>query len=323
MVAMLLRITLSISYHRRLKATLPDQLRIEIEYHITQTGRFLSALCFWTNKPIILCMEEIRRGFTRLKLSRHSLIYGIAAVIILLWWVYTPPGLLGKADAIGYAVCHRIGERSFHIAGRQMPLCARCTGMYLGSTLGLAYQFITQPRKAALPPRKILAVMAFIVIFWAVDGTNSYLHLFPNAPGLYQPNNVLRLLTGSGIGMVVAMALFPVFNQTVWSEYDPRPAVAGFHTLGKLALMTLAMDALVLSEHPLILYPAALISAAGVLILLSIVYGMILLMLTKAENKIQTFQQVSLPLAAGLIFAILQVSSVSYTHLTLPTIYSV
>ena len=43
----------------------------------------------------------------------------IAGVLILAYFLYfTPPGLLGKADALGYAVCHRIDERSFHIDGR-------------------------------------------------------------------------------------------------------------------------------------------------------------------------------------------------------------
>ena len=62
----------------------------------------------------------------------------LAAVLAIAAWIYiAPPGILGKADAIGYAVCHRIDERSFHVDGRQLPLCARCSGMYLGALLGL------------------------------------------------------------------------------------------------------------------------------------------------------------------------------------------
>src|SRR5690606_17888035 len=39
---------------------------------------------------------------------------------------------LGLADYAGYTLCHRLTGHSFHVAGRQLPLCARCTGMYLG-----------------------------------------------------------------------------------------------------------------------------------------------------------------------------------------------
>ena len=56
-------------------------------------------------------------------------------LVLLGWLLNTPPGLLGKADAIGYAVCHRIDLRSFHLGERALPLCARCSGMYLGAML--------------------------------------------------------------------------------------------------------------------------------------------------------------------------------------------
>ncbi|MDW7990671.1 MAG: DUF2085 domain-containing protein, partial [Anaerolineae bacterium] len=48
------------------------------------------------------------------------------------YFLLTPPGLLTKTDCIGVAVCHRIPSHSFHIGGRQLPLCARCTGTFPG-----------------------------------------------------------------------------------------------------------------------------------------------------------------------------------------------
>jgi hypothetical protein len=35
--------------------------------------------------------------------------------------------------AIGGAVCHQLPERSFFLWGRQLPVCARCTGIYAGA----------------------------------------------------------------------------------------------------------------------------------------------------------------------------------------------
>ena len=65
----------------------------------------------------------------------------IAAVVAFaLWFAIAPPGLLGKADAVGYAICHRIGERSFHIGDRQLPLCARCTGEFFSAAIGVKCQ---------------------------------------------------------------------------------------------------------------------------------------------------------------------------------------
>ncbi|MGD0751755.1 MAG: DUF2085 domain-containing protein, partial [Anaerolineales bacterium] len=76
----------------------------------------------------------------------------VAAVLVLTGWlVNTPPGLLGKLDAIAYAVCHRIAERSFHIGSVQLPLCARCTGMYLGAVTGLVFQSIRGGKRSKAP----------------------------------------------------------------------------------------------------------------------------------------------------------------------------
>ena len=38
----------------------------------------------------------------------------------------------------GSLVCHQRPERSFHLAGVQLPVCARCFGLYLSGAVGLA-----------------------------------------------------------------------------------------------------------------------------------------------------------------------------------------
>ena len=60
--------------------------------------------------------------------------------ILIIWLRFTPAGFWGKLRALGYAVCHQLEERSFCVHGVCSPLCARCTGMYLGAMLSLGYQ---------------------------------------------------------------------------------------------------------------------------------------------------------------------------------------
>ena len=36
---------------------------------------------------------------------------------------------------IGRLICHQRPERSFHLFGAQLPVCARCTGIYAGAAL--------------------------------------------------------------------------------------------------------------------------------------------------------------------------------------------
>jgi len=231
---------------------------------------------------------------------------------LFLWLQSTPPGLLGKADAVGYAVCHRIDVRSFHLGGRAVPLCARCTGMYAGAMLGLFFQALRFPKRAAMPARKLWPLLGAVFLAFAVDGTNSYLHFFPGAPGLYQPNNTLRLLTGTGAGLVVAALLYPAFQQSLWKQREHRPALEDYRSLGALLCLGLLLDLLILSENPLVLYPLALFSAAGVLVLLSMVYGMLWVMLWRIENRVERARQLLPPLLTGLVFALLQIALLDF-----------
>ena len=80
-------------------------------------------------------------------------IAAIAAVIA--WFIISPEGALGKLDAIGYAVCHRIDARSFQIDERQLPLCARCTGEFYAAGIALLFQAIVSGRSSKLPSRRI------------------------------------------------------------------------------------------------------------------------------------------------------------------------
>jgi len=228
-------------------------------------------------------------------------------LILFAWLLNTPPGILGKADAIGYAVCHRIDLRSFHMGDIQLPLCARCSGMYLGAMVGSIYQWVIGRRRIGMPSWQIIVPISIFVLLFAIDGLNSFYSLFSNAPGLYQPNNSLRLLTGTGMGLAIAVALVPAFNATAWKMSDPRPAFINFRSFFFMVLIALGLNALILLENPVILYPLSLISVAGVLVLLTLVYSMVLIMLFKAENKYNQLNQLAFAVLGGLTIALIQV----------------
>jgi uncharacterized membrane protein len=241
----------------------------------------------------------------------------VGLAVITVWWINTPPGFLGKLDAIGYAVCHRLGERSFHIGPIQLPLCARCSGMYLGAMTGLLLQAIIGRRSARIPPWSVLVPLIVFVLAFGLDGANSYLYLIkqvypgslPQIPNIYVPNNTLRLLTGSGMGLGIAALLYPAFNQTVWKDTLERPALT-LKTFGLLFGIQIALDLLVLTDSPIVLFPLAVISALGVLILLMAVYGMVWIMLMRQDNQFTRFRQLWLPAAAGLTIAMVQIAGI-------------
>jgi hypothetical protein len=51
-----------------------------------------------------------------------------------------PGGLASRAVALVYlgcaTICHQHPDRSFHVWGVQMPVCARCFGLYSGAAFG-------------------------------------------------------------------------------------------------------------------------------------------------------------------------------------------
>ena len=249
----------------------------------------------------------------------------IAAVFAFAAWMYiAPEGALGKLNAIGYAVCHRIDVRSFHIGDRQLPLCARCTGEFYAAGLALVFQIFMSGRRSKLPSRGIIAVLVLFFLAFGIDGSNSYLYLlkqtsqgaFDKIPNLYIPNNILRLFTGSGMGIVLAAVLFPVVNQTLWRELDDRPALE-WKSFGMLTGLAIVINFLVLADSPIILYPIAYISSLGTLSLLVIVFCILWIMIMKQDNSFEHPRQLWLPLLAGLTLALLMILSIDLLRLQL------
>jgi uncharacterized membrane protein len=251
--------------------------------------------------PVLAESSPLKTQFSRIGVIL------MGGAVMLIWLMGTPDGLLGKADAIGYAVCHRIDLRSFHLGERVLPLCARCSGMYLGILISITY-FSLRRRKAALfPPKRIILLLGIIFIGYVIDGVNSYLHLLPLDISLYEPHNFLRLTTGFLFGIALSSFVYPAFNQSVWREPAYVPALRSLNDLLILVGLGAILILIVMVENPIFLYPLALLSSAAVFMLLTIVYTLFLLMIFKRENRADNLKDLSLVLFIGLTFSIVQI----------------
>jgi uncharacterized membrane protein len=236
----------------------------------------------------------------------------VAGLMLLGWILNTPPGIFGKADAIGYAVCHRIDARSFHLVDRQLPLCARCSGQYLGALFGIIFLISKGPRRVGTPPWPVITVLILFVVAYGIDGLNSYLHLSPmlemapSLPRLYEPNNVTRLLTGSGMGFSIAVAVFLTFNRTIWSRNDRRPVIGDLQQLFYAIFILLVLDLLILTERSIILIPMSILSVISVVFFLTIIYSVVITMIFHMENQFSSICQYRIPFAIGFIIAMMQ-----------------
>ncbi len=242
----------------------------------------------------------------RLRLTRFApFVPALAALLLFAWLAETPAGLLGKMDAIGYAVCHRIASHSFFIADRQLPLCARCLGMYLGTLVGLAFSF--SRRQGGFPPLRLQIVLGIFLLAFAVDGINSYASFFRSAPLLYPSQNWLRLATGTLLGLGMGVMLAAAFQQAVWKKFDELPALANSKQLGILLAGSALIDLAVLSNNPLLLYPLAVLAAVTVLVLLTLAYSMLWALVFKRLNTFGGWRELWLVLSAGFTTALTQV----------------
>jgi uncharacterized membrane protein len=260
-----------------------------------------------------LSLEAKATEVTRVTVPRPRLttVLVALAVFIILFFVFLPPStLLGKADVVGYAICHRIPERSFVLGDRHFPLCARCTGTFLGAVVGLGAMLLLGRRRASrLPPVPVLAILVMFIGFWGFDGLNSYLTFFPGAPNLYEPQNWLRLTTGLLNGLALVAFVFPIFNFTLWR--DPS-GERGIKNVLELAAILPVLGLIILVIHSgidFLLYPLAILSSLGVVMMLVIINSMIAAVVLGREGYALSWRQALIPLTVGLALAILQMTA--------------
>jgi uncharacterized membrane protein len=128
------------------------------------------------------------------------------------------------ARAVFSQLCHQQPERAWLTAGETLPLCARCTGVYVGTALALlTLPLVPRQRPRLLGPLAALAVAQMVVL----GG-----HLVP----LVQPP-WLRTLSGQifATALVVLLAL-PLRGRRQAARADwTRLALASLAAMAALA----------------------------------------------------------------------------------------
>ncbi|MCL4395777.1 MAG: DUF2085 domain-containing protein [Chloroflexi bacterium] len=162
--------------------------------------------------------------------------------------------LLVAAHWLGGAVCDQLPTHSYYFDGVVLPLCARCTGLYLGAVMTLGFLNWRHPRAAGLPRPWIMIAMVLFFFAWAGDGVNSLFSVIPIAPHLYTPENILRLITGTLMGVTIGSVGYVMFNGMVWSAPGTDPILTTREFVGLLGLGALLVVT-VQSEWAPLLYP--------------------------------------------------------------------
>ncbi len=146
-----------------------------------------------------------------------------------------------------------------------------------------------------------------LFIWFGVDGANSFLHFFPGFNLGYQPSNLFRLITGTGVGLVIGAILLPLFNQTAWADWVNRSFFEKWYSFPVLLLLGGLLVVGVYSQQALVLLPAMFLSGLSVVVLLGSLHTVIALMLTRRTNRQLTWKQLRLPILIGLNLCFFQI----------------
>jgi len=145
------------------------------------------------------------------------------AVILLAPWLPVP--VAGVVYLLGGRLCHQIAERSFHLDGAQLPVCARCLGVYVGAAVGLLVlpgpqrMDRTALRDPAYVYREYVGRVprsgpAVVLLALALNGVTMILE----STGVWAASNAVRATVGAVLGVAVALAI-----GTVDYEQWPSP----------------------------------------------------------------------------------------------------
>lgn len=209
----------------------------------------------------------------------------------------------------GSAVCHQFYDHSYQIAGVSLPLCARCTGMYLGALLTLIFHAWRHPRASGAPRAWVLFALVLFFFAWAGDGVNSFAATLARLPHLYPPQNILRLVTGTLMGITIGSLVYIVFNSMLWRVPNPASIFATRREFFALVALGALLVLIIHGEFALLLYPLNLLSLISILVLHTILVTAFLASLMRpAANWRQ-----ALPLfALGALIAVAYLSAIAF-----------
>ncbi len=218
---------------------------------------------------------------------------GAAYVVAVAGLVFLPGAtLIERLRALDGGICAQLPSHSFFPGGQQLPLCSRNTGIYTGFALGFLTLLGTgRIRVSRLPGRWVALALLALVGVMAVDGFNS-LFLDLSLPHLYQPQNLLRLLTGLGAGVAMVAFIVPVTNGLLWRGDDARPSFRSFGQLAVVAPSLLLAFLAIGSQTAWLLYPVAILSSLGLLMALTLVNMVFLVSFTPLMGRFSRWRQV-------------------------------
>jgi uncharacterized membrane protein len=134
---------------------------------------------------------------TRARVAATALVAGV-------WlWLFAVVLAPGVVFPLGQFICHQRPERSFFFHGRQLAVCARCTGLYAGAAIAAPLALVAASGLASGRARLMLAAAAApTLVTWTLEFA-----------GLVPFSNWSRFAAALPLGFAAAWLVFTTLRE--------------------------------------------------------------------------------------------------------------
>jgi uncharacterized membrane protein len=148
----------------------------------------------------------VRRFFGIITLALVALMWTSAIVFAA---TSQAPRMSAAVYAAGALVCHQRADRSFYVGDAQLPVCARCFGLYAGAVLGIcAWAGTAGLRQTPSDRAARLVLSPQLRLGLAAAALPTLITVATAWAGVWDPGNAVRaslaVPLGAAIGAVVA-----------------------------------------------------------------------------------------------------------------------
>jgi len=131
-----------------------------------------------------------------------------------------PTAISACVYAVGSLVCHQLPDRSFHLGAYQLPVCARCVGIYCGAVVGAVAMMVPTGFSARRMKETLISRRARWMLMAAALPTLTTVVL--ETAGVWPATNGVRAAAGFPLGLVAALMVMSALATINYRDQIPR-----------------------------------------------------------------------------------------------------
>lgn len=81
--------------------------------------------------------------------------------------------------------CHQRPDRSFFFRGHQFPVCARCTGVFIGQIIALILRFFIKPKLVICVDMSMILLIDWMIQYLKIKESTNFKRLITGILGGY------------------------------------------------------------------------------------------------------------------------------------------